>query len=117
MSISIWADGQALPSPTELSTSEEIIWSSNTGRASDGGMIGTVIAEKRTFQLRWGVLTAAEYESIRTKLAAGFHPFTLVMDGTSATVEAYRGTLSGTVLGTFGGATYYKDASVSVIQQ
>ena len=117
MAITITANGVTLPSPTELGTTEEIIWSANTGRSTTGLMVGDVVAQKRTLQLRWGVLTAAEYDTIRTNLRSGFNPVTLTVDGSSVTITAYRGTLSGTVMGTYGGTTYYREASVSIIQQ
>ena len=117
MAVTITANGVALPSPVEIQTGEEIIWSANTGRSTTGLMIGDVVAEKRTFSITWGVLTAAEYEVIRTNLRSGFHPFTLTADGAEATVTAYRGTITGTLLGTYGGVTYYKDVTTSIIQQ
>ena len=117
MSATIKANGVDLPSPVEIGTSEEIIWSANTGRSTTGLMVGDVVAEKRTLNIRWGILTAAEYDSIRSNLRSGFHPFTLTVDGAAATITAYRGAIAGTMLGTYGGVTYYNDVSVSVIQQ
>lgn len=115
--VSIRADGRLLPSPVEISTTDEIIWSANTGRSSTGLMIGDVVAKKMTINIKWGVLTAPEYRSIKSKLDSGFHPFTITIDTDGTTIDAYRGTLTGTLLGTFGGVTYYKDASVAIIQQ
>ena len=115
--ITIKANNTTLPSPVEISTGDETIWSSNTGRSTTGKMIGDVVSEKKTFEIEWGVLTRAQFNTIRNNLAAGFHPFTIIIDGTSTEITSYRGTLSGKLLGTFGGTTYYKSASVSVIQQ
>ena len=117
MAVTISANGVTLPSPIEIGTSEEIIWSANTGRSTSGLMIGDVVAEKRTLNLRWGVITAAEYGSIRTNLRSGFHPFTITVDGTATTITAYRGAITGTMLGTYGGVTYYRDVTASIIQQ
>lgn len=117
MAATITANGVTLPSPEEIGTSEEIIWSSNTGRSTTGLMIGDVVAEKRTLNIRWGVLTAAEYDTVRANIRSGFHPFTLTVDGVSATITSYRGAITATMLGTYGGVTYYRDAAVSVIQQ
>ena len=113
----IKAGNVILPSPTEISTSSEIIWSANTGRSSTGKMIGDVVAEKETFQISWGVLTMSEYELIKNNLRSGFIPFTLLIDETATTVTSYRGTLSRQILGTFGGDTYVKDVNVTIIQQ
>ena len=117
MSIAVTANGTALPSPVEITAGEEIIWSADTGRAASGAMVGTVVAEKRTLAIRWGVLTAAQYETIRGAVVSGFIPFTITIDGAASTMTVYRGTITGDLLGTFGGTTYYKSASVTVIQQ
>ena len=117
MAVTIRTNGVTLPSPVEIGTGEEIIWSANTGRSTTGLMIGDVVAEKRTFQITWGVLTAAEYEVIRTNIRSGFQPFTITAGGTSTTITAYRSTISGTLMGTYGGVTYYRDVTTSIIQQ
>jgi hypothetical protein len=117
MGVSIMAGGTALPSPTELTVSEEIIWSANTGRGASGLMLGDVVAEKETFEIRWGVLTAAQREEIRSRLVSGFFPVTVTIGDTAVTLTVYRGTLTGNILGTFGGVTYYRDTAVTVIQQ
>lgn len=115
--VSIKANGVTLPSPTEITTTDEIIWSSNTGRSTSGKMIGDVVAQKQTFEIKWGVLTEAEFQTIRTNLQSGFHPFTLTIDGVPTTITSYRGNIVSPVLGTYGGVTYRKEASVTIIQQ
>ena len=80
-------------------------------------MVGDVVAGKRTLNIRWGVLTAAEYDVLRANIRSGFHPFTIAVDGVSTTITSYRGAITATMLGTYGGVTYYRDAAVSVIQQ
>lgn len=117
MAISIQGGGVTLPSPVSIATGHEIIWSSNTGRSASAKMIGDVIAEKQTFAITWGVLTREELESIRTALVSGFYPFSITEDRAETSITAYRGTLSATLLGSFGGVTYYREATVSVIQQ
>ena len=116
MGIVIKAGSTVLPSPDKLTTSDEIIWSSNTGRSSRGKMIGDVVAEKTTFAITWGVLTKAERDLVRAKLTSGFHPFTLIEDGDTTTITAYRSTLQGEAI-VAGGQTYYKGVQVSIIQQ
>lgn len=115
--VSISVSGAALPSPDELRVSNEIIWSSNTGRTASGLMVGDAIAEKQTLAIRWGVLTKAQLSTIKGKLVSGFFPLTLTIDGESVTVTNYRGVLTAEILGTFGGVTYYRSASANVIQQ
>lgn len=112
------AGGVALPAPVSLSVNNEIIWTSDTGRLLNGTMVGDVVAEKRTVSIKWGVLTDTEMKLIRSKLAAGYFPFTFKDDGIDVTIESYRGTLSKEHLGYIGdGIYYYKSASVEIIQR
>ena len=104
--------GVALASPVEISINNEIIWSSSTG--ASGLMTGDVIAEKRTFSIKWGIITEAERNLIKSKLVAGF--FTANILGQSIT--GYRGTITETVMGRLSdGVTYYNGLSVSIIEQ
>lgn len=112
------AGGVTLPSPTKISSSDEIIWSSRTGRsAASGKMIGDVIAEKKTVDIEWGVLTETEMSRIEHALTVGFFSFSL-QDCGEITITVYRGTIKKEHLGYIGdGIYYYKSATVSVIQQ
>lgn len=118
MAQTLKAGGVTLPSPVEIKSSEEVIWSSRTGRsAGSGKMIGDVIAEKKTVTITWGVLTEAEVEKIQAAMKAGFFTFSLYDCG-EVTITAYRGTLEKTHLGYIGDGTYYyKSVSVSAIEQ
>lgn len=112
------AGSVALPEPTEISTGDEIIWSSNTGRVADGSMAGDVVAEKQTINIKWGILTESEVATIKSSLAPGFWPITFRDAGISLTISAYRGTLTKEHLGYIGdGVYYYRSVSVSIIQQ
>lgn len=109
----IIVNGVALASPVSISNSDEIIWSSGTGRSANGQMSGDVIANKKTIQISWGILTQDEYNAIRN-IPSGF--FNAVVLGQS--IRAYRSTISGNCLGTFSdGITYYNDVSTSFIEQ
>lgn len=109
----IIVNGVALASPVSISHSDEIIWSSGTGRSANGQMSGDVIANKKTIQISWGILTQDEYNAIRN-IPSGF--FNAVVQGQS--IRAYRSTISGSCLGTFSdGITYYNDVSTSFIEQ
>ena len=110
-----------LPSPDTLSTTEEIIWSANTGRSitpDDGAlMMGDIVARKKTFNIAWGVLTQDEYNSITSLLRAGFIPFTLVLGSQVISISSYRGTITAELLGAPDGSVYYRNANVSIIQR
>lgn len=118
MAQALKAGGTALPAPVEIKSSEEIIWSSRTGRsAGSGKLIGDVIAEKKTVAITWGVLTEVEVETIQNAMKAGFFTFSLYDCG-DITITVYRGTLEKEHLGYIGDGTYYyKSVSVSVIEQ
>ncbi len=112
------AGAVVLPAPVSLSSNNEIIWSSNTGRASDGTMIGDVVAEKRNLEISWGVLTETELALITKNLITGFFPISFRDDGMDITITSYRGTLKKEHLGRLSdGVYYYKSASVQIVQQ
>lgn len=113
----IKAGSVTLPSPVEISTTDEIIWSENTGRSTTGKMIGDVVAEKKTIHIQWGVLTKAQFDTIRTNLRSGFNSFSLILGGETIPITSYRSQLTGELLGGFGGETWYRSADVSIIQQ
>ena len=81
-------------------------------------MVGDIVAEKKTVNIKWGVLTESELAEIKQVMIAGFFPFSFRDDGVDFTIDSYRGTLSKEKIGWLGdGIFYYKSASVSVIQQ
>lgn len=107
-----------LPEPVELSTSDEIIWSANTERSSSGDMIGEAIAEKKTLDIKWGVLTEDEVKKIKDNLTKGFFSLTFRDESETHTISVYRGTLTKEHLGYIGdGIYYYKSASVQIVQK
>ena len=122
-----------LPSPTDISPTEEIIWSEDTGRAQSGTdkakMIGSVVAEKHTYGIKWGILPATNsaepkesYKRITDKLTAGFFYFCIATTPPTENnnyhnaQKYYRGEIQSDLL-LVGGDLYYKDVAVSVIQQ
>lgn len=110
--------GTTLPEPVEISSSDEIIWSANTERSSDGTMVGEAIAEKKTLDIKWGILTETEVKKIKDNLVKGFFPITFRDVGTNHTISVYRGTLSKEHLGYIGdGIYYYRSATVQIVQK
>lgn len=107
-----------LPSPVKMSVDDEIIWSSDTGRALDGIMMGDVVAEKKNLGIEWAWLTEQEATLIKNNLIAGFFPITFRDYGIEVTIESYRATISKDVGGNIGdGNFYYKSVSTSIIQR
>ena len=109
----ITVNGVALASPVSIGVNEEIIWSSGTGRSANGFMSGDVIANKRTFQVSWGIITKEEFNAIRN-IPQGFFNMTILGES----MRGYRSTISGNCIGTMSdGVTYYNDVSTSFIEQ
>lgn len=107
-----------LPAPVSLKINDEIIWSSDTGRALDGTMIGDVVAEKKNISINWGFMTEDDYILIKNNLIAGFFPITFHDDGSDITIDTYRGTLSKEAVGDIGDGNYwYRSVTVQIIQQ
>lgn len=112
-----------LASPVSINPSMEIIWDENTGRAQSGRnkakMIGDVVAEKHAYDIQWGILTATEFNNITSKLKAGFFYFAVATSLASArsnAISCYRSEIKyGIIMA--GTTTYYKDVSVTVIEQ
>ena len=120
-----------LPSPTDVNPTAEIIWSEDTGRAQSGvdkaKMIGSVVAEKNTYSIKWGILPATSddkenYKRIKDNLPPGFFYFCIATTPPDANnnyhgaQKYYRSEIQSDLL-PVGGTLYYKDISVQVIQQ
>lgn len=112
-----------LPSPSQLKPSLELIWSQDTGRAQTGAnkakMIGDVIAEKKTYNIQWGMLDATEFAKVKSKLTSGFFYFgigtTMALAKTDAS-KFYRGNITYEIV-PIGNTLYYKGVTVDVIEQ
>ena len=118
----------ALPSPTELATSREIIWSEDTGRAQSGEnkakMIGNVIDTKRTYAIKWGILNSISgdkdsLQKVISLLPSGFFYFGVgisLADAQNNASKYYRSEIQYDYL-QVGSRTYFKNVTVSVIEQ
>lgn len=107
-----------LPSPVFISTADEVIWSATTGRSASGKMIGDVVANKKTINIKWEMLTESDVKIIKDNLTSGFFPLTFRDDNANITITMYRGTLTKEHLGALSdGYYYYKSVEVTIIQQ
>lgn len=107
-----------LPAPVTISAGDEILWSSNTGRASTGKMIGDVIAQKETLSIKWQYVTAVDKNVIKTALSTGFFPIEVNIDGNPYTITVYRGTLKYEAMGKLDdGIYYFREITVDIIEQ
>lgn len=119
--ISITIGGTALPVGDLVSCrrSDELLWSDGTGRsASTGALCGSVVAEKFTYELRWGVIDQTTLNSIKNVLPALGTDFkTVVVKVNNVTVASstiYRSNIESEMVE--GCAGYYKDVTVSLIE-
>lgn len=116
----IQAGGVLLPSPVEISSSGELIWSASTGRTASGKMVGDLIAEKQTVEITWGVLTRAQVSTIEQAVTtqSGFFQLTITQGGDVTQIQCYRGPVVKKALGYIGdGVFYYKSVTVTFIEQ
>ena len=118
MSEVLKAGNVQLPPPVQISTNDELIWTSDTGRLMNGTMVGEVVAEKKTVSLKWEFLTESEMLLIKNNMVGGFYNFTFHDDGTDMTIEVYRGSMAKERLPDVGdGVIRYRTVSVDVIQR
>ena len=117
--ITVSVGGTTLPEGiVELKRGDELLWSEGTGRsASSGQMVGSVVAQKQTFSIRWGVITAGQYATIRSAIGSGFLSLTITINGSSISETVYRGSMTGEFVGVFGGVAYWKDIVVELIER
>ena len=118
MALTIACDGVTLPDMTKAGRGDEMLWSDGTGRgATNGLLVGSVVAEKQTWSLEWGPLTTAEYDVVRA-IPIGF--FAVAVSDGSATVwegTCYRSNVTGECMGTFGGTTYWGGVTVQLTER
>lgn len=90
-----------MPTPAleGVTISKEKIWSANTGRASSGIMVGTIVAIKTTVSIKWPPLTPAQVAQIEAAVSDAGTPFTTLkftdLTGATVTKTVYFGTPSG----------------------
>lgn len=118
-SLSDWtAANNKLPSPVSVDVTREQIWDANAGRNASGTMIATYVASKRTYTIKWGVLTSDELSQITGLLTTDFFKFGVGTETAkpSSVDTFYRSEITYSILQA-GGTRYYKDVSVQVIEK
>jgi hypothetical protein len=102
-----------------LNISKEKIWSSNTGRAADGGMIGDLVAIKYTLECEWPALSRAEVAAIDSAISSAFFSVTFTDPGSNSrtTRTFYAGTPVYSVYSYIDGVRTYSGTKVTLIEQ
>lgn len=118
--LTITLNGTALPGEiTALKRGDELLWSEGTGRGATNGLLtGSIVARKQTWHIEWGVITQAQYNSIRNLITGNFQTLVVVANGqTLANIVVYRGNIDGEYMGTHGGTAYWKGVTVDLIER
>lgn len=116
--LKVWVSGVELPSPEITSTAIEYkTWAPGTGRNVNGKTVGFILCTNWKLQLKWGLLSESQVNSIKNLTQNAFNCFFSVyfeLDGFSCSGSFYSGdfTYSQQVEG-----GYYKDCAVSLIEQ
>jgi hypothetical protein len=100
---------------------DEPIWSSKTGRGTDGDMLGEIVAWKTTIAVTWPPLTFSESKKIRNAIKTGgsFFKIKYYDDDVSKMVEktVYVGNMPRTVYSLVDSCRRHTDVSISFIEQ
>lgn len=117
----LWINGVRMPDPqlNGITITKQKIWSSNTGRSSEGGMIGDVIARKLKLQITWPPLSDAEVMLIDQSIDPAFVSARFRNPATGSFVEMnmYAGDPSYPVYSYVDGVKTYQGVSVDLVEQ
>lgn len=102
-----------------LSITKEKVWSSNTGRASDGGMIGDLVAIKYTLSCEWPALSREEVAVIDAAITPAFFNVTFLDPGSNTRITRtfYAGTPTYSVYSYVDGVRTYSGVAVDLIEK
>ena len=87
----------AEPARGGVQITDEPIWASNTGRGSDGKMIGDIVAWKTTIAVTWNPLTFAQSQLIRDTIMQAGAFFTIVYNDFSSTTTVSKTVYCGNI--------------------
>ena len=119
----LYVDGVQLPTPAVdgITFTTSKIWSSNTGRLEQTGLLaGTIVCAKKKLQIKWPPLTWSQVSTIESAVSTltPFHTLTYTdMTGTTTSMTVYFGDPSYTQHSWVAGMQYVNDVSVSAIEQ
>lgn len=119
----LFVDGVQLPTPAKegITFSSNKIWSSNTGRLEQTGLIaGTIVTIKRKLEIKWNHLNWDEVSAIEDAVSTltPFHTLTFTdVHGITTSMTVYFGDPKYTQYSWADGARWFNDVSVSAIEQ
>jgi hypothetical protein len=102
-----------------LTIKKEKIWSSNTGRAANGEMIGDIIGVKHTLSCEWPPLTRENVTAIDAAISPAFFNVTFLDPATNAakTIRCYAGSPVYPVYSYKAGVKTYSGVAVDLIEK
>lgn len=102
-----------------LSISKEKVWSSNTGRAANGDMIGDIVAIKYTLECEWPPLSREQAAAVDAAVTPAFFDVTFTDPGSNSRVtkKMYAGTPTYPVYSYVKGVKTYSGVKVTLIQK
>ena len=117
--VTVTVGGTTLPGGiTAIKRSDELLWSEGTGRATNGQMVGYIVAQKQTYTIEWGLLSSTDYATVLSVANGGFVNATITVNGSQlASISVYRGTTTGELLQTIGNKTYYKSVTLELVER
>lgn len=121
MSQPIVIDGVTMPTLKKegLTITKEKVWSSNTGRAADAGMIGDLVGIKYKLQCEWPPLNATDAVMIDNAISEAFFNVTFLDPGsnTRITRKFYAGTPTYPIYSYASGIPMYSGIKVDLIEK
>lgn len=114
-------DGVTMPEPKQggITFSEEKIWSKNTGRTTDGTMVGDIVAIKTKMKLSFAVLSGEQIALLDAAVSPAFIEVYFKDPRINAytTKTFYAGTPSYPVYSYAAGLPEYVGTAVDLIEQ
>lgn len=120
MAASLIIGGKNMPEPKQggLTIKKEKIWSKNTGRGSDGTMVGDIKAVKYTLAVEWPPLSEAEADIVDKAIAPAFFKVNFKdVDGKRKEITMYAGTPQYPVYSYVQGLPRYVGTGIELIQK
>lgn len=113
--------GVAMPALKKngLTVAKEKVWSSNTGRAADGGMLGDLIGIKYKLKLEWPPLSKEHVAVIDNAVSPAFFNATFLDPGSNSRITRtfYAGTSTYPVYSYVDGVKTYSGVTVDLIEK
>ena len=104
-----------------VSITDEPIWGSNTGRASDGKMVGDIVAWKKTVTVTWPPLSFSDSQTLRNAIvnAGAFFKLTYNDFSSSQTVETtvYCGNIPRAIYSLAQGLQRHTGVTIKFVEQ